>query len=143
MNSNFIVRKLPSLTSSIITLFQQAYELVFPLASLNLVLWLCGCGNRDSVRVQLHAHAPIAQGVPSLDITAQVAGPQTGLRYEWFSVAGGCDPQKSDSPKTTFRFADGTMRDRVSVDVWRDNQLVGRSEVELKLDQIQGRLMTE
>ena len=113
------------------------------LASLTLALWLGGCGYRDSVRVQMHSHAPISQGVPNLEITAEVAGRQTGLRYEWFSVAGGCNPQKSDSPKTIFRFADGTVRDRVSVDVWRENKLVGRSEIDVKLDQIQARLMTD
>jgi len=113
------------------------------LASLTLALWLGGCGYRDSVRVQMHSHAPISQGVPNLEITAEVAGRQTGLRYEWFSVAGGCNPQKSDSPKTIFRFADGTVRDRVSVDVWRENKLVGRSEIDVNLNQIQAPLMTD
>jgi hypothetical protein len=49
-----------------------------------------------------------------LEIAAQVTGPQTGLHYKWFAVAGGCDPQESNRPRTSFKFADGTTRDRVS-----------------------------
>ena len=110
---------------------------------LTLALCLAGCGYRDTVRVRLHSHVPIAQGVPNLEITAQVAGPQTGLQYRWFSVAGGCTPQKSDGPTTTFRFADGTLRDRVSVEVWRDDKLIGRNEMDVKLDETQARLLTQ
>lgn len=112
-------------------------------AHLTLALCFAGCGYRDSVRVQLHSHVPITQGVPHLEITAQVAGRQTGLQYKWFSVAGGCTPQKSDSPTTTFRFADGTMRDRVSVEVWRDDKLIGRNDIDVKLDETQARLLTQ
>jgi hypothetical protein len=106
-------------------------------------LCLAGCGYQETVRVQLHSHAPIAQGVPNLEITAQVAGGQNGLRYKWFSVAGGCNPQKSDSPTTAFRFADGTTHDRVSVEVWRGEKLVGRNEIDVTLDETQARLVTE
>jgi len=112
------------------------------LANLTFALTLAGCGYRDTARVRLHSHVPIAQGVPTLEIAAQVAGRQTGLHYKWFSVAGGCTPQKSDAPTTIFRFADGTMRDRVSVEVWRDDKLIGRSDIDVKLDEAQARLLT-
>jgi len=113
------------------------------MTSAMLVIWLAGCGYGDSVNVQLHSHAPMNPGVPNLAITAQVAGRQTGLRYIWFSAAGGCNPQKSENPTTTFRFADGTTHDRVSVEVWRDDKLVGRSDINVRLDEIQARLLTD
>jgi hypothetical protein len=106
-----------------------------------LGLWIAGCGNRNAVHVELHSRAPSNQGVPNLEITAQVSGPQSGLFYKWFSVAGGCSPQKSDGPTTVFKFADGTMRDRVSVEVWREGKLVGRTELAVALDEIQARLV--
>jgi len=112
------------------------------LACAMLGLGLPACGNRETVRVQLHAQVPTGHRGPDLEITAQVEGPQNNLQYKWFSVAGGCSPQKSDSPKTLFKFADGTARDRVSVEVWRDRRLVGRSELDVKLDEIQARLVT-
>src|SRR5712672_1371586 len=91
-----------------------------------LALLLAGCGDRDSVRVKLHTRVPPGHGGPNLQITAQVAGRQEGLRYKWFSVSGGCDPQASDNPETAFRFADGTLRDRISVEAWRGNKMVGQ-----------------
>jgi hypothetical protein len=113
------------------------------LVNLTVALCLSGCGYRDTVHVRLHSHVPITQGVPNLEITAQVAGRQTSLQYKWFSVAGGCTPQKSDTPTTIFRFADGTTRDRVSVEVWRDDRLLGRSDIDVKLDETQARLLTQ
>jgi len=102
-----------------------------------LVLSSAGCGNRDAVDVQLLSRTPTSQGVFHLEITAQVAGTQTGLRYKWFSVAGGCNPQESDKPVTLFKFADGVTRDRVSVEVWRDGKVVGQSSIDVKLDEVQ------
>ena len=75
-----------------------------------------------------------------LEISAQVAGNQTGLRYRWFAVSGGCNPQESDMPTTLFKFADGGARDRVSVEVWRGNKIVARSEIDVKLDELQAQL---
>ena len=109
-------------------------------AGLALALWLTGCGDRDAVRVKLHSRPPSTQGMLHLEITAEVAGPQTGLRYKWFAVSGGCNPQESDSHSTLFKFADGASRDRVSVEVRRDGRLVGRSEIDVKLDELQAQL---
>jgi hypothetical protein len=140
MNSIVKLRILRSGTTSIQGWVLQHILLPFGVA---VAIGAGGCGYRDIVRVQLHSHAPINQGTPNLEITAQVAGTQSGLRYQWFSVAGGCSPQKSESPTTTFRFADGTMHDRVSVQVWRGDKLVGRSEIDVKLDELQARLVTD
>jgi hypothetical protein len=107
-----------------------------------IAIWATSCGSRNAVDVQLHAHAPTNQGTPNLEITAQVSGAQSGLTYKWFSVAGGCTPQKSDSPTTLFKFADGTTRDRVSVEIWRDGKVAGRGEIPVRLDEMQAQLVT-
>src|SRR5881396_1928501 len=70
------------------------------------ILILAGCSDRQTAQVQLHSRQPSPQAVMHLEITAQVAGAQTGLRYKWFSVSGGCNPQESDQPTTLFKFAD-------------------------------------
>jgi hypothetical protein len=102
-----------------------------------LPLGLTGCGDPNRVHAQLHSSASSRRDVFRIEIAAQVTGPQTGLHYKWFSVAGGCEPQESDQPKTSFKFAEGTTRDRVSVEVWHDGKRVGRSEIDVKLDQLQ------
>ena len=123
--------------------FSGGFFFHFRLCSwLALGLGLAGCGNPDSVRIELQARVPPGHGGPNLQITGQVAGRQEGLRYKWFSVSGGCDPQSSDNPETAFRFADGTARDRVSVEAWRANKLVGQGHIDLKLDENQARLLT-
>jgi hypothetical protein len=114
----------------------------FRLCALLVLFLLAGCGNRDAVQIKLHALVPPGRGGPSLQITAQVAGPQQGLHYKWFSVSGGCDPQATENPETAFRFADGTTRDRISVEAWRGNKLVGQGQVDVKLDENQARLLT-
>jgi hypothetical protein len=124
----------------------------FPLLSLRIVralvcvalaLGFGGCGNRDAVQVQLQARVPMDHAGPNLQITAQVAGLQNGLHYKWFSVAGGCYPQQSDQPTTLFKFADGTERDRVGVEVWHDGKVVGRSELDVRLDEIKASLTAD
>jgi len=105
-----------------------------------LLLGLAGCSRQATVQVQLHAGVPVGQHGPNLEISAQVEGPQNDLEYKWFSVGGGCSPQKSYSPKTMFKFADGSSRDRVSVEVWREGRLVGRNELNVKLDALQAEL---
>ena len=101
---------------------------------------LAGCSDPDMVSVQLSSRAVEELGASHLEITAQVAGDQVGLRYQWFSVAGACDPQTTDKPTTTFKFADGTTRDRVAVEAWRGNKRVGRGELNVRLDETAGRL---
>jgi len=109
------------------------------MAGVILALCAAGCGARDAVRVELHSRLPSSRDVFRLEIVAQVTGPQTGLHYKWFSVAGGCDPQDSVQPTTLFKFADGTTRDRVSVEVWRDNRRLARGDLEVKLDEVRMR----
>jgi len=113
-------------------------------AGVSVAVWLAGsgCADRDTVHVRLHARPPSTQGLLHLEVIAQVAGNQNGLRYKWFAAAGGCNPQETDKPATLFKFADGGMRDRVSVEVWRDSRIVGRSELEVKLDELQAQLAT-
>jgi hypothetical protein len=98
------------------------------------VIWVTGCSDHDAVRVQLQAHAPPGREGPHLEIQAQVTGPPTGLRYRWFSVSGACDPQESGEPTTVFHFAEGLARDRVSVEVWRQDRRVATAEVDVKFD---------
>ena len=70
-----------------------------------------------------------------LDISAQVTGPQSGLRYKWFSVSGDFEPQVSDWPSTTFKFAPGVPKDRVTLEVWRDNERIATSDLNVRLDE--------
>jgi hypothetical protein len=104
------------------------------LVSALLTLCVGGCGDRDVVRVQLQAHTPAGPEVRRLEIRAQVSGAPAGLRYKWLSVAGECDPQESDWPATAFKFADGARKDRISLEVWRNDKRVGQSELDVKLD---------
>lgn len=112
------------------------------LAWVGVVLGLAGCGPGDTVQIKLQARVPPGHGGPNIQVAAQVAGPQDGLRYKWFSVSGACDPQSGDNPETMFRFADGTVRDRVSVEAWRGTKRVGQGQIDLKLDENQARLLT-
>src|SRR5262245_51619782 len=84
--------------------FSNRLQTVVPFAI--AALWLAGCGSSDAVRVKLHTRPSTSGALTRLEIQAQVAGPQTGLRYKWFAVSGGCDPQDSDSPTTVFQFAE-------------------------------------
>src|SRR5262252_6226131 len=85
---------------------------------------MAGCDAQNTARVKLHVR-PSASEVPTrLNIEAQIASPQAGLRYKWFAVSGGCDPQVSDSPTTLFQFAESVTRDRVSVEVWRGDRRI-------------------
>jgi hypothetical protein len=94
-----------------------------------------GCGDSGSVRIRLEAHRTFGLGPRRIEIRAQVAGPQTGLRYRWFSGAGECEPQESEWPSTVFEFGKGATRDRVSVEAWRAGERVSRDEIEVTLDE--------
>ncbi|HMJ65701.1 MAG TPA: hypothetical protein VK615_10145 [Candidatus Binatia bacterium] len=126
-----------------LTRFWSLFRWLHAVAGAIVVMWMGGCADRDAVKVRLHSRPPPTQGMLHLEITAEVAGAQSGLRYKWFAVAGGCNPQESSNPTTLFKFADGAMRDRVSVEVWRGSKLVGRSEMDVKLDEIQAQLAVE
>ncbi|HEX3800999.1 MAG TPA: hypothetical protein VH413_20075 [Verrucomicrobiae bacterium] len=93
-----------------------------------------GCGERNDVNVQLSERAAPQEPANLLEIQAQVAGPTAGLHYKWFAVSGECEPQESDRPSTTFRFAEGVRQDKVSVEAWRGNQRVAQSEIRVKFD---------
>jgi hypothetical protein len=103
----------------------------------------CGPGGNDAVRVALKANKPSGRDLITLDIQAQVSGPPAGLRYQWFSISGECEPQESAEPATVFRFAEGVPRDRVSVEVWRGDNRVSRSEIDVTLDEERLRVETE
>lgn len=88
-----------------------------------------GCGDSQSVRVELLVGPSREPDPRRLIVRAQVTGAQDQLIYRWFSQTGECIPQRTESPATTFRFGDGQTKDRVVVEVWRGARQVGRSEV--------------
>lgn len=92
------------------------------------------CAEDREVQVKLETHQPPQNDVHQLEVQAQVMGPQAGLRYKWFSVLGQLDPQESDAPKTSYTFALNTPRDRVWLEVWRDNERVAQSEIDVTMD---------
>lgn len=93
-----------------------------------------GCAAQRDVLVQLETHRPQAYDPRQIEVQATVLGPQTGLRYKWFSVEGDFDPQQSYEPKTQFTFAPNSARDRIWVEVWRDNEKVAESALDVKVD---------
>src|SRR5262245_35093894 len=110
---------------------------------LAVALWTAGCADRDSVRVQLHSQIPPTPGAMHLEVMAQVSGPQSDLRFKWFSVGGACNPQDSHKSATLFKFADGATRDRITVEVWRDGKLAAQNSIDVKLDEVQARLAVQ
>ena len=120
---------------------QLRVSLIWLIGSVLVVLG--GCASRDDVRVTLQTLAPPTRDPRTLEIEGQVTGSQDGLRYRWFSVAGECDPQESASPKTAFRFAEGSRRDRVTVEVWRGNERLAQSAIDVALDDARVRQAAE
>ena len=119
---------------------------VRPFAALAVALiavCAAGCGDRNVVRVQLQTLAAAGGDPRRVEIRAQVSGPQAGLRYKWFSVGGECDPQETEWPATVFKFAENATKDRVSLEVWRDNRRVAESQINVALDQARARLVSE
>jgi hypothetical protein len=104
---------------------------------------MAGCDAQREARVKLHVRRPPAEMSTRLNIEAQIAGPQSGLRYKWFTVSGACDPQESDSPVTVFQFAENVTRERVSLEVWRAGRRVGAADIDVKLDEERARLPLE
>ncbi len=92
------------------------------------------CGDDRKVSVQLEANRPPVNDVHVINVQAQVRGPQEGLRYKWFSVLGEFDPQDSYLPKTTYMFANTSSRDRVWVEVWRENERVAESSLDVAIE---------
>src|SRR5437588_12730982 len=99
-----------------------------------LALSVAGCGDGEGVQVRLHTRQDLNGRLNFLEIQAQVAGPVSGLHYKWFADSGECQPQETDQPKTVFKFLEGARKDRVSVEVWRNNKQVALSEIKVKFD---------
>jgi hypothetical protein len=93
-----------------------------------------GCADGRDVVVELETHRPQAYDARQIEVQAMVLGPQAGLHYKWFSVNGDFDPQDSYEPKTQFRFASSSVRDRIWVEVWRDNAKVAESALDVNVD---------
>ena len=91
-----------------------------------VVMTVAACANPDAVRVTLQSYAPESRDPRQLDIRAQIAGPTDGLDYRWYAVAGEFEPQISQSPETVFRFAEGSVKDRVTLEVWRNGARVAQ-----------------
>jgi hypothetical protein len=92
-----------------------------------------GCAERPDVLVQLETHKPPAYDARQIEVQATVLGPQTALHYKWFSVSGDFDPQESYEPKTQFMFAASSVRDRIWVEVWRDNEKVAETGLDVNV----------
>jgi hypothetical protein len=99
-----------------------------------ILLFLGACANNSEVSVELNAHHQPSSPPRRLDVQAQVTGPQSGLRYKWFSVTGELDPQETDTPKSSFTFATNSWRDRIWVEVWRDNERVAEGNLNVSMD---------
>jgi len=102
--------------------------------ALGFIALVAACAEGRNVLVQLETHRPQAYDPRQIEVQAMVLGPQTGLHYKWFSVNGDFDPQESYEPKTQFTFAPNSARDRVWVEVWRDNAKVAENALEVKVD---------
>src|SRR6266550_1527588 len=101
---------------------------------LGFIALVSACAEGRNVLVQLETHRPQAYDPRQIEVQAMVLGPQSGLHYKWFSVNGDFDPQESDEPKTQFTFAPNSPRDRVWVEVWRDNAKVAENALEVNAD---------
>lgn len=107
--------------------------LVLSLTSgLILIFGLTGCGGADPIHVELQAGGSRERDPRRLIIRAEVTGAQDQLSYRWFSKNGECIPQRTDSPATVFCFAEGSVNDRVAVEVWRGASVVAHSELEVR-----------
>ena len=93
-----------------------------------------GCAAEKDILVQLETHRPPAYDPHQVEVQAMVIGPQSGLHYKWFSVDGDFDPQESYEPKTQFSFAPNSVRDRIWVEVWRDNGKVAESALDVNIE---------
>src|SRR6266540_5618865 len=110
------------------------------------LLALCGAGcdfgDRDSVRMELQERR-LGGDPRRIGIRAEVTGTLPGLRYKWFAVVGECEPQESELPETVLKFAEGSKRDRIVAEAWRQELRVGQSQIGVTLDEERLRLATE
>ena len=103
-------------------------------AVIGFIALAAGCAAGRDVVVELETHRPQAYDARQIEVQAMVLGPQAGLHYKWFSVTGDFDPQESYEPKTQFRFASSSVRDRIWVEVWRDNTKVAENALDVNVD---------
>ncbi len=121
-----------SSSALVIRLGRSAVKLRLPGLLAVVCLAVSGCARDESTRVLLQNRQTADIG--RMEILAQISGPQAGLRYKWYAVAGDCMPQESDWPTTVFRFAAGSVRDRVTVEVWREGRVVATQALDVQLD---------
>jgi hypothetical protein len=98
-----------------------------------MIIVSAACAPNKDVRVQLDAHHLTSNEPRQLDVEAQVTGPQSGLHYKWFSVLGEFEPQDSYVPKSSFMFSTNSPRDRVWVEVWRENERVAQGQLDVSM----------
>lgn len=108
-----------------------------------MILVLGACANTRDVRVQLDAHHQSSDEPRQLNVEAQVTGPQAGLHYKWFSVVGEFEPQDSYVPKSSFTFSPSSSRDRIWVEVWRENNRVAQGQLDVSMDEVPERPVNE
>lgn len=96
-----------------------------------LATGVVSCRRKEIVQVHLQTQSLSGPDTHRLEVRAQVAGAQAGLRYKWIADFGQCDPQESEWPSTMFRFAEGVKRDAVTVEVWRDGARVAHERIDL------------
>jgi len=101
-----------------------------------MILVLGACANNKDVRVQLDARHQSSDEPRQLNVEAQVTGPQAGLHYKWFSVVGEFEPQDSYVPKSSFTFSPNSSRDRIWVEVWRENNRVAQGQLDVSMDNV-------
>jgi len=101
------------------------------------------CAPNKDVSVQLDAHHLSSSEPRQLDVEAQVTGPQSGLHYKWFSVLGEFEPQDSYVPKSSFMFSSNSPRDRVWVEVWRENERVAQGQLDVSMEGVSERRVGE
>jgi hypothetical protein len=102
-----------------------------------LLLALGACADKTEIRVQLDAHPHMGNDLRQLDVQAQVTGAQGGLRYKWFSGLGEFDPQESTGPKTSFYFGPNSAKDRIWVELWREDERLAEARLDVSTDAVQ------
>lgn len=99
-----------------------------------IALIIAGCTNQEDMQVRLVSYVPTGESGLRVEVQAQVTGAQAGLRYKWYAIAGTCEPQESDTPRTVFTFANNIPVDGVVVEVWREGHRLARGDIDLKFD---------
>src|SRR5262245_56655714 len=99
--------------------------------TLLVVMMFVGCRKQGITGLELEAHSPAGADPRRLEVRAQVAGVQGGVRYKWIADTGECEPQESEWPFTMFKFAEGTPRDRVTVELWRGEKRIAQKQIEV------------